>query len=331
MTVDVKCASPSTPLSFVIQTMKENNHSCRIITTNEVPVGIVTERDIVRHVAELIRRGKDYDPAVASIMSAPPVTVPENATLFEALVVAKSNRIRHLPVTDCRGQLLGVVTYSDLAAAHFHVIELQTEILEREVASRTQELLAANKRLLDLSLEDALMKIGNRRAMEVDLRHTHASAARYQRSYAVVLFDVDYFKLYNDHYGHAAGDKVLQQVSGFFKAAVRKSDRVYRYGGEEILVLLPETCEDDAYTVAQRLVEGIANRQIPHEAHPLKVLTVSGGVSCSDGRLLTEPWNAVVQRADRALYRAKHQGRNQIASFFFSALPATERTDSHIR
>jgi diguanylate cyclase (GGDEF)-like protein len=77
--------------------------------------------------------------------------------------------------------------------------------------------------------------------MELDLYHTHFAAARYQRCYAVVLFDVDYFKLYNDRYGHARGDKALQQISRFLKETIRKSDRVYRYGGEELLLLLPDT------------------------------------------------------------------------------------------
>ena len=314
MSTEVRCASLATPLSQVIQSMKRRHQSCAVITENGQPVGIVTERDIVHQVTELIDKGRGYDPAVSSVMSAPPITIHENATFFEALVVAKSNRIRHIPVIDSRGELVGIVTYSDLVAAHFQVINSYTEILEREVASRTEELIEANKKLRELSLEDWLLKIGNRRSMEVDLNHTHSAAVRYHRSYAVILFDVDYFKLYNDHYGHAGGDRVLQQISGYLKDAVRKSDRVYRYGGEEILVLLPETSQDDAHTVARRLVEGIANCRIPHEAHPLKVLTVSGGVSLSD-ETDGEEWNRVVQRADSALYQAKQRGRNRIEIF----------------
>jgi diguanylate cyclase (GGDEF)-like protein len=322
MTTLVECASPSTAFSQVIQSMKQSRQSCKVIAENDRPVGMVTERDIVHHVTEMVENGIGYDPAVASIMSAPPVTIHENATLFEALVVAKSNRIRHLPVINAEGYLVGIVTYTDLVAAHFQVIDKYTEILEREVATRTEQLLDANKKLRDLSLEDGLLGIGNRRSMEVDLQHTHSSATRYQRPYAVVLFDVDYFKLYNDHYGHAAGDRVLQRVSGFLKEAVRKSDRVYRYGGEEILVLLPETSRDDAHAVARRLVEGVANCRIPHEPHPLKVLTVSGGVSSSNEKVAEEPWHNVVQRADWALYQAKHQGRNRI-EIFFSDLPTS--------
>jgi diguanylate cyclase (GGDEF)-like protein len=316
MTPSVKCASPGTPFSHVIESMKQNRHSCMVITVDNHPVGIVTERDVVRHVTELVARGKEHNPAVELLMSAPPVTIHETATLFEALVIAKSNRIRHLPVTDSSGYLVGLVTYTDLVTAHFHLIDKHTEILEREVATRTEQLLEANKKLRDLSMEDALLRIGNRRAMEVDLQHTHSSATRYRRPYAVILFDVDHFKLYNDHYGHGAGDEALKQVSGVLKEAVRKSDRVYRYGGEELLVLLPETSRDDAHTVARRLVEAVANCRIPHEPHPLKVLTLSGGVSSLLDQATEEAWHNVVHRADCALYQAKHQGRNRIEVLF---------------
>ena len=112
----------------------------------------------------------------------------------------------------------------------------------------------------------------------------------------------------------------LQQVSGFLREAVRKSDRVYRYGGEEILVLLPDTSRDDAHAVARRLAEGIANCRIPHEPHPLKVL--SGGVSSPHDKVAEEPWHNVVRRADWTPYQAKHQGRNRI-EVFFSDLPTS--------
>ena len=320
MTQGVEYASPTTPLSHVIRAMKDHRHSCMIVGQNKVPVGIVTERDIVRHFSELTLQGQSHDPTVMEIMSSPPITIHENSTLLEALTVARSNRIRHLPVTDDQGRLVGIVTQTDLIDGYFQFAEMQTEILEREVANRTQELVDANEKLRHLSMEDALLGIGNRRAMELDLYHTHFTAARYQRCYAVVLFDVDYFKLYNDRYGHAAGDKALQQISGFLKDTIRKSDRVYRYGGEELLLLLPETPQEAAYTVAKRLIEGLADCRIPHEAHPLKVITLSGGMSCPDDETPGEPWHDVVQRADWALYEAKHQGRNRLVAFSYSDL-----------
>ena len=318
MTREVHCASPAATLSQVVQDMKENRHSCMVITTNKIPVGIITERDIVHHFADLIQKGQGFDPEVASVMSRELVAVRENTDLFEALVIARSNQIRHLPVVNNQSQVVGIITYTDLVAAHFQVIEAQRDLLERAVAHRTNELLAVNKKLQELSLEDPLLKIGNRRAMEVDLEHTHAAAQRYQRPYAIILLDVDHFKLYNDYYGHIAGDEVLKQLGLFLKNAVRRTDRIYRYGGEEILILLPETLRDGAQALGQRLVDGLAEKRIPHEIHPLKVVTMSGGISGFDEAASQEPWHEVVQRADCALFGAKTAGRNRIAALYLT-------------
>src|SRR5215470_2367462 len=159
MTKEVQCVSSTTPFSHVIQAMKENRYSCMVITENKAPVGILTERDVVHHFADLVQRGRAYDPDVASIMSTQLVTVDENADFFQALVISRSNQIRHLPVVNGKHELVGLVTYTDLVAAHSHVIGKQTEILEREVAYRTQALQEANKKLHDLSMEDALLRI----------------------------------------------------------------------------------------------------------------------------------------------------------------------------
>jgi diguanylate cyclase (GGDEF)-like protein len=225
-----------------------------------------------------------------------------------------------LPVTDAHGELVGLVTQTDLVSAHFRMLEAQTEILERAVETRTQELMEVNKRLRELSLEDPMLKIGNRRSMEVDLNYTHAAAMRYQRPYAVVLFDVDHFKLYNDHYGHVAGDDALKEISAYLKATLRSTDRAYRYGGEELLVLLPETSREGAKTLAQRMLYGIMDMKIPHEKNPIKIITISGGVSGRDETAGDEPWHDVVQRADCALYKAKSEGRNRVVSLYYSDL-----------
>lgn len=315
MTTEVRCAAPCTPLSQIIEAMKINRHSCMVIATDNVPVGLITERDIVRHFGNLLQLGRDYDPAAETIMSAPPITVPEEITLFDALVIARSNQIRHLPVTTTDGKLIGLVTQTDLVSAHFRMIELQTEGLERAIADRTHELLEINRKLKELCLEDPLLKVGNRRAMEVDLNHTHSLAQRYRRQYAVALLDVDYFKRYNDHYGHAAGDQALQQFGAYLKSAVRKSDRVYRYGGEEFLILFPETLSSVADHVARRLIEGIADCGIPHELNPHRVLTASAGVGFAGEQTSAPSWRDVLQQADRALYKAKNQGRNRAVLF----------------
>ena len=310
MTRQVVCSSPEDPLIDAATRMRDHQHSCTVVTDTKIPVGIVTERDIVRL---FVSKSNEEFVTVGQVMSSPPITVDENTTLFEALVVAKAHKLRHLPVVNVAGELVGIVTQSDLVQAHFQVLETQRELVENSIQSRTQELIKVNEQLRALSLKDPLLDIGNRRAMEVDLNHTHATAKRYQRLYSVVLFDVDNFKLYNDYYGHLAGDYALKKISDHMKETIRQSDRLYRYGGEEILLLLPETNVSGAAILAERLIKSVSKLALPHCKNDLKVMTVSGGISgyVASNSTLTS-WQDVIAQADKELYRAKNSGRNRV-------------------
>ena len=314
MTPEVELIEPDTLVREVIHRMHMYRHSCALVGRNGVPEGIITERDLVKLLDRIIEDPGLADRPADSIMSSPLHTVSISQSLFDALVISRAERVRHLPVVDADQKLTGVVTYTDLANAHFHVIELQRDAIEHAVESRTEELREANQALSKLSLEDALLGIGNRRSMEVDLEHTHAVAARYRYSYAVVLMDIDYFKKYNDFYGHPAGDMCLKAVSDFISSAIRGSDRLYRYGGEEFLLLLPETGESDARALCQHLVTGLQRLELPHCRSPHHVVTVSAGIATAAGARDTEcGWRTVVEQADGALYKAKSCGRNQVA------------------
>ena len=144
--------------------------------------------------------------------------------------------------------------------------------------------------------------------MEVDLAYTEADAHRHNKQYSVALLDIDFFKRYNDLYGHQAGDHTLVTVASAIKRAVRQADRVYRYGGEELLVLLPESNLDTAMQCVERVRADIEALKLPHGDAPAGVVTVSGGVaSARRGK-----WKKLVANADRALYDAKGQGRNRV-------------------
>ena len=314
MTTTVKRAEPSTPLSDVILAMKECPHSCLVITDNDIPVGIITERDIVKLVGDLIVDRISLAQPVKEVMSQPIVTIDANASLLDALVIARSKKVRHLPVDNGQGKLVGLVTQSDLVTAQFRIHEMQTKILEREVIDRTQESVDLNRKLTELSREDPLLKISNLRAMEAEIHHINSISSRYQRPYSVALFDVDYFKSFNDCYGQSSGDNALQRVSSQFKEAIRGADRLYRYGGDEFLILLPETFSDGAQALAQRLIDEIVECGISHEQHPMKVLTLSAGVSSRDQWVTDVSWQDVVERADEALQQAKKLGTNRIVT-----------------
>lgn len=177
---------------------------------------------------------------------------------------------------------------------------------------RSQEALEeANRRLAVLATTDALTGAANRRQLEVCLEREWERALRYGRSLAVVLIDIDHFKGYNDHYGHLAGDRCLQQVTETLQQGAARSTELFgRYGGEEFLLVLPEISAQEAAQNAERLRIAVEARNVPHELSPVApYLTVSLGVSAvvpSRGTTVTQ----LLRAADRALYSAKAAGRN---------------------
>jgi diguanylate cyclase (GGDEF)-like protein len=182
--------------------------------------------------------------------------------------------------------------------------------LHRQVAHFRDQLERANLELLQRSLTDALTGLGNRRRMEEDLERTHARAQRVGRPYAMAIFDIDYFKLFNDHYGHPAGDQALRAIAHCLDMTVRAGEAVYRYGGEEFLLLLQDATHDEAVVVAERICQHVVDEQLQHETRPTEppIVTVSGGVaSWHPGS--TSSSADVLERADKALFVAKAAGR----------------------
>jgi len=305
------CLKQDTPLRDAIKQMVENEISCIIIEKDRMPLGIVTERDLVKILNDGPKK-IDLSNPISNFMTSPIIRLRQDETLFDALVVSKAERVRHLPVVDNSEKLVGLVTQTDLANAHYHVIELQAEMIEKAIAEKTDVLLKLIEELQALSMEDHLMEIGNRRAMEVDLDHIHASALRYKDTYSILLIDVDNFKLYNDHYGHQSGDGVLKRVAQILKSSIRKSDRLYRYGGEELLVVLPHINVQQLAIASAKLVAAIAEDGMPHEKSNFNIVTISSGAAnVMDGDSIADSWEQLVKTADQCLYKAKESGRNR--------------------
>lgn len=189
------------------------------------------------------------------------------------------------------------------------IIAYGRHILQRwfnEAWLRYQENRLLIARLDIMAHQDVLTGTANRRAMEDYL----ACAFRQGQPFALVMLDVDYFKRYNDNYGHQAGDHCLASVAGALKSSVRTpADLVARYGGEEFVVILPDTSLEGAGQVAARIQANLQAAALPHAASEVSdKVTVSMGIALSAGsHSVTE----VISRADDALYRAKQRGRNQ--------------------
>jgi diguanylate cyclase (GGDEF)-like protein len=303
-----------TKLSEVIHLMREYRVSCMPVIEANKPVGIVTESDLVRVLGRLIDEQCTKMSPVQDFMTTSPAVVQQTTPVFDALVLAQSHNVRHLPVVDDKGLLCGILSYGDLAKAYERIVEQQRKIIEKELGSETRKLREANHQIKSLSMEDVLLRIGNRRSMEVDLSYTHSSAIRYERTYALVLYSVDFFKHYNDHYGRQAGDDALKIITEHIRYEIRHADRLYRYGGEELLLLLPETELTGAAITAKRIVHNLAERNIPHAQSPFGILTISAGIAALGNAGEEKDWQAVVELAKERLHQAKINGGNQVGS-----------------
>ncbi|MFC5439569.1 sensor domain-containing diguanylate cyclase [Rhodanobacter ginsenosidimutans] len=186
------------------------------------------------------------------------------------------------------------------------------DISERK---RTEEKLLNMQRELErLSFKDGLTGVGNRRCFDKVLKNEWSCAQRSRQPLSLVMLDIDYFKQYNDHYGHIQGDNCLKQVGALLDSmATRPRDFLARYGGEEFVLVLPETDAQSARSMAERCRELIEQTQMPHEkSSAAPVLTVSLGVGAVVPDMADEPLS-LIDAVDRALYQAKLQGRNRIA------------------
>jgi two-component system, cell cycle response regulator len=160
------------------------------------------------------------------------------------------------------------------------------------------------------AMTDALTGLLNRYGLQHVLAREHAEARRYSRSLSCLVIDLDNFKTINDTYGHPIGDLTLQQIASILREAVRASDTVFRYGGEEFLVLLPETDLDGAIALGEKIRAASASRLFG-EGQRVFSLTLSAGAGCLCDN---ESGHDMIARADMALYHAKEQGRNRVES-----------------
>lgn len=203
-----------------------------------------------------------------------------------------------------------VGTLADISdQRHFEKIAEQQLIefnkLNRQLELRQRELAQANLLLEAQATIDGLTGLKNHRKFQEELLAQYRMSARYQHPLSLILLDVDYFKQYNDTYGHPAGDEVLRTIAEALLSATRVTDCAARYGGEEFAIILPHTSAEDSKIVAERCRRVIA--EIPW---PRRSVTVSVGIATL--RLGTDDPKELIIEADEALYYSKGQGRNRI-------------------
>ena len=198
--------------------------------------------------------------------------------------------------------------------AKIHAMQRIDE-MRRKLLKMSAELTAANRALERVSRQDSLTELANRRCLDAYLADELARARRSKKELALALCDLDYFKPYNDHYGHQAGDECLRQVAQVLRSVCRRpADLAARYGGEEFALVLPETNLPGATQVAERMRAAVARLTIRHEhSGAAPHLTMSVGVaSLVPGKDIRV--ERLVAIADQAMYQAKKLGRNRVVA-----------------
>ena len=210
------------------------------------------------------------------------------------------------------GEIMGcIVAHSTIDKLSEEEINYISELTKQ--ASITIERANTYSEILQNATLDALTGLNNRRQFEIRLKEQYAIANRQNTPLCAIMLDIDYFKKFNDTYGHAVGDAVLRTTADVIKKQLREYDIPSRYGGEEFCILLPQTNTDEAKVVAERLRSAVENTGVTVEKtkEPIK-LTISVGLAQLDIKDMPED---LYMKADSALYKAKEDGRNRVVVY----------------
>jgi diguanylate cyclase (GGDEF)-like protein/PAS domain S-box-containing protein len=235
-----------------------------------------------------------------------------------ARILKGERMIEQEKILTCRSKKIPfMVTSTPLSSLDYSVIgmvETFTDITERKNSERKLQL--ANRELERLATEDGLTKLYNRRRFDEYLNSEWKRQTRTGKPISLIMTDVDYFKKYNDHYGHQTGDSCLRAVAEVIQKCVKRSgDLSARYGGEEFAIIMPETDIAGATHVAESIREELSQLQIPHECSSVApYVTISCGVAAMIPRNENKP-QELIEKADQSLYSAKQKGRNSVYSY----------------
>ena len=212
-----------------------------------------------------------------------------------------------------KGEVLGVINFAREGVGSFSYQDVRMMSL---VAGQVSQALA-NARLYtrtrELSVRDELTGINNRRHFQQMLQMEWKRAVRFRRQLSLIMVDVDHFKEYNDTFGHLQGDGVLRSIGALLKKNLREVDTVARFGGEEFVLLLPDTDKRGALVVAEKIRAVVSgHRFVTDEMRETRTITVSAGVATYPDDV--GEMEDLIDQADIALYRAKELGRNRVES-----------------
>ncbi len=227
------------------------------------------------------------------------------AILVRQLIVIAENGSLYGKLRDAYDELEEKNLQISLAADETERMNNRLREMANELSGQNQTLAKSNEELEEMATRDGMTGLANHRAFQERLRAEVSKSVRYKHPLALALIDVDFFKQYNDHYGHPAGDDVLRSIAKLLQETTREGDLAARYGGEEFALLLPFVDRTEAMRTLDRLREAVATFPFKHRRVTLSI----GLCMISDDHCYPEK---MIEQADKALYSAKSRGRNQV-------------------
>ena len=291
-----------TKKELVLQMKDNNSDSIIIIDEDNKPTGIFTTKDFIN----LIYLNSDLSKPIGSYMTTPVYTLNEDSTVSEAIDFIRDKHFKRIVITNDENEVVGILTQKELLRIIYNKwIDFIKEEGNR-ISKINEELLTKTTKLEKKASMDFLTKLYNREKFNSFLDYEINKIKRYKEQYlSLLIVDIDYFKHVNDTHGHLVGDSVLQEIGKILSVCSRDSDIVARWGGEEFVVMLPQTNIEQAVFVAEKLRATVEK----HKFDTVKHVTCSIGVSQFHKN---EDKETLFKRTDKALYKAKNNGRNRV-------------------
>ncbi|MDZ7819768.1 MAG: diguanylate cyclase [Aliarcobacter sp.] len=286
-----------------ISIIKDNNSdSIIIIDEDHKPIGIFTTKDFIN----LIHLNSDLNKPISLYMTKPVQTLSEYSTVSEAIDFIKDKHFKRIVVTNENHEITGILTQKELLRI---IYNKWIDFIKEEgnkISKINEELLSKTTKLEEKASFDFLTKLYNRRKFNTFLEYEISKANRYSEQHlSLLLIDIDYFKNVNDQHGHLVGDYVLQEISKILTICSRETDVVARWGGEEFVLMLPQTNIEQAFFVAEKLRATIEKHKFDYVKH----ITCSIGIGQFHKN---EDKDTLFKKIDAALYKAKANGRNRV-------------------
>ena len=286
--------TPQMPTKEGIELLDNDIEAALIIIDKKRAKGIFTPYDTLK----LLALGADLNRPISEYMSSPLKTLPQEATVADAFEFLQKNRFKRVIVTNNEGEVVGVMN--------------QTQILQL-LHNKWLEMVRTHANKID-SLQkkahiDPLTGAYNRYKLDETIRQEEKRLSRNTNlpPYSIIICDIDDFKKINDSYGHLLGDEILKAFANRIKSNIREYDMLFRWGGEEFVIFLPQTSCKEAIKVAHKLQKII-------EQNPINDIAVTCSFGVSGKKDRKEEINEIFKRADEALYKAKKSGKNCVVS-----------------